>query len=209
MQYKNIYPTPSEYTYGTNTCEYIVLHHTGTKEWTTQGVLNGLNKYQDYASCHYLVSENWDVYKMWNDTDILWHAGTSTWDGKSNMNNYSIGIEIIWPLSNWGFTDEQRESVSQLVKELAETHDIPSKNVIRHLDISPWRKWDVSDTFWNVVYKSYNEFIKSIFQEQWEYRKLAWESVINNPDNLIKTIRTGTPDEAVAAIEIICDRRLK
>jgi len=34
MQYKNIYPTPTERSQGINTREYIVLHHTGTQEGT-------------------------------------------------------------------------------------------------------------------------------------------------------------------------------
>ena len=33
------------------------------------------------------------MIKIGNDDDILWHAGTSFWDGKNNLNNYqSIGI---------------------------------------------------------------------------------------------------------------------
>lgn len=166
MKYTNIYPTPSEFTKGTNTCEYIVHHHTGTPEGTTQGVLNWLNKYQDYASCHYLINELWEVYKMWNDTDILWHAGTSFWDGKTNLNNYSIGIEIIWPLSNWGFTDIQREKFAELVKELCETHNLSKERIVRHKDISPWRKIDILDTFWNNEYSSYRDYIDSIFIEE-------------------------------------------
>tara|TARA_R110002020_G_scaffold445804_1_gene657738 strand:- start:238 stop:408 length:171 start_codon:yes stop_codon:yes gene_type:complete len=42
-----------------------------------------------------------------------------------------------------------------------------------------------------------------------EYRALAGKSVISNPDNLIKAIRQQSPDEAVAAIEIICNRIIK
>lgn len=169
MIFKNQYPTPSEYTKGVNTCEYIIHHHTGTGEWTTQGVLDGLNKRQDYASAHYLISENWDTYKIGNDTDILWHAGTSSWDGKTNLNNYSIWIEIIWPLSDGGFTDAQRESFKDLVNYLCELHSIPKENILRHKDISPWRKIDVQDTFWNKISNTYREYINSLFSEGWEY----------------------------------------
>lgn len=204
MKLTNIYPTPSEHTKWVNTCEFIIHHHTGTKENTTKWVLDWLNKRQDYASCHYLINELWEVYKMWNDTDILWHAGTSSWAGKTNLNNYSIGIEIIGPLSNGGFTDIQREKFWELVKELCETHNIPKENILRHKDISPGRKVDVADTFWNKDFKTYRDYINSIFP--WEYRTLFGKSVIWNPEKMSDAIRNGTADECIASIEIIAER---
>lgn len=203
----NQYPTPSEHTRGVNTCEYIIHHHTGTKEGTTKGVLDGLNKRADYASCHYLINELWEVYKMWNDTDILWHAGTSSWAGKTNLNNYSIGIEIIGPLSDGGFTDIQREKFAELVKDLCKIHNIPKENILRHKDISPGRKVDVADTFWNRDFKNYRAYIDSIFP--WEYRTLFGKSVISNPERLAKAIQSGSADECVAALEIIAERVTK
>lgn len=49
---------------------------------------------------HYCIDENGDKYKLGNDTDILWHAGESSWDGKTDLNKYSIGIEVIGPLAD-------------------------------------------------------------------------------------------------------------
>ncbi len=46
------------------------------------------------------------------------------------------------------------------------------------------------------------------YKQTGKYRKIAGQSVINNPTNLIKTIRTGTADEAVACIEIIVNRKI-
>jgi len=166
MQYKNIYPTPTERSQGINTREYIVLHHTGTQEGTIKWVLNWLAKRSDYASCHYVIDVNGDTYKIWNDTDILWHAWVSSWDGKNDMNKYSIGIEIIWPLSNGAFTPEQKESVKNLVKYLCDIHKISKENVVRHKDISPGRKTDPKDTLWSEEYESYNLFIDSIFMSK-------------------------------------------
>lgn len=40
----------------------------------------------------------------------------------------------------------------------------------------------------------------------WEYRKLAWPTVINKPDKFIETIRKWTPDEAIACLQIISQR---
>lgn len=141
---KESFPTPTEYTVGKNTCEYIIVHGTGTKPGTIQGVLNGLNKRLDYASCHYCVDVNGDIYKIGEDTDILWHAGTSKWGDKTDMNKYSIGIEVIGIDS---FTDEQRKSIKELVEALMLEHNIPKENVLRHAQIAPGRKTDINLNF--------------------------------------------------------------
>lgn len=161
MQYKKVLETKSKST-GKNTCEFVILHHTGTKEGTISWNVNYLTT-SGKASVHYIVDTNGDIYKIWNDTDILWHAGTSEWKWKTNLNKYSIWIEIIGPLSDGGFTDAQRSSVSDLVKDLASKYEIPKENILRHKDIAPGRKLDVADTFWNWKFWSYDQFIKSLF----------------------------------------------
>lgn len=163
MNYTQTFPTPAEHTPGKNTCKYIVLHHTGTKEGTIKGVLDGLNKRVDYASCHYCVDVNGDVYKMGNDTDILWHAGVSSWKGLSDLNNHSIGIETIGPMSNGGFTDKQRKAIAELILHLCSTHNLKAEHVLRHKDIAPTRKVDIADTFWNGVASSWEDWKKIIF----------------------------------------------
>ena len=83
---------------GINTCDYTVLHHTATAEGSIAGVLRTLTV--GAVSCHYVVDTNGDIYQIGEDTDILWHAGVSSWEGKEDMNRYSIGIEIIGPLKD-------------------------------------------------------------------------------------------------------------
>ena len=138
MQFKRTIPTKSV-TAGVNTCEYIILHHTATARGTINGVLNYLST-GGKASCHYVVDTNGDAYKIGNDKDILWHAGVSSWQGKSknnSLNAFSIGIEVIGPLENDSFTDEQRNTVASLIKELAAKYGIPEERILRHKDIAP------------------------------------------------------------------------
>lgn len=163
MHYKKTFPTPAEHSAGKNSCQYIVLHHTATKEGTINGVLDGLYRRPDFASCHYCIDINGDVYKIGKDTDILWHAGVSSWKGLTDMNKYSIGIEVIGPLSNGGFTDEQREAIQTLVTELCDTHKIPQDRLIRHKDIAPKRKTDIADTLWNGIAPSWEVWRERLF----------------------------------------------
>lgn len=78
---------------GTNTREYIVLHHTATREGSIRGVLNTLTVGK--VSCHFVVDTNGDIYQIGELTDILWHAGQSSWQGRRDLNRYSVGIEVI------------------------------------------------------------------------------------------------------------------
>lgn len=160
MNYKATLQTKNK-TAGVNTCQFIVLHHTATGEDTIKGVLKTLTT--GAVSCHYVVDTNGDVYKIGEDKDILWHAGASAWGNLTDLNRFSIGIETIWPLSDGGFTDAQRDSVGKLVIELSKKYWIWKGNILRHKDIAPARKTDIADTFWNKQFKSFDEYKAALF----------------------------------------------
>lgn len=162
MDYKATLQTKNK-TAGVNTCQFIVLHHTWTGEGTIKGNLNALTK--GAVSCHYIVDTNGDVYKIGEDRDILWHAGASAWWKLTDLNKYSIGIETIWPLADGWFTDAQRSSIWKLIVELSKKYWIGKGNIVRHKDISPWRKTDIADSFWNKQFKSWDEYKNSLFAE--------------------------------------------
>ena len=156
--FKQTFPTPAEHTPWKNTCEYIIIHHTWTWEWTIKWVLDWLYKRDDYASCHFVIDTNGDAYKIWNPTDILWHAWESSWWKRKDMNKYSLWIEVIWPLSDGWFTSYQKVAVKKLIQHLMSAFKIPKENVLRHKDIAPKRKWDISDTFFSPWYTGYEQF---------------------------------------------------
>jgi N-acetyl-anhydromuramyl-L-alanine amidase AmpD len=174
--FKKTFPSPAERSKGINTKQFVIIHHTGTGEGTINGVLDGLYRRPDYASCHFVVDTNGDAYKIGSPDDILWHAGESQWGKFVMMNNFSIWIEVIGPLKNGGFTDVQRKVVRDLTQHLMATFNIPSWNVLRHRDITSSRaykgelalpgdlsrKIDIADTFWNGQYKSFDEYRKSL-----------------------------------------------
>ena len=47
------------------------------------------------VSCHYLISRNGRIIQMVKEKNIAWHAGKSKWKQFKNLNNYSIGIELV------------------------------------------------------------------------------------------------------------------
>lgn len=183
ITFKKIFPTPTEHTDWTNKCQLIIVHHTWTKEWTIDWVLDWLYRRADYASCHFCIDTNWDIYKIWKPEDILWHAWVSEWweytkskDWVSSVNNCAIWIEVIWPLSNWWFTYEQQVAVKTLVRYLMQVYWISKERVLRHADItwawsknkqlrdekSPARKVDIAWTFFKPKYKNWLDYQNSL-----------------------------------------------
>lgn len=163
MIIKQHLPTNNK-TRGINSRKFIIVHHTATWEGSIKWVLRTLTVWG--VSCHYVIDTNGDIYKIWADEDILWHAGLSSWGKYKAMNPVSIGIEVIWPLTN-GFTFEQRKGVKELVQELMKKYNIPKENVLRHADVSPWRKVDIDLRFLNdsegkPKYKSWKEWQDSL-----------------------------------------------
>ena len=133
-----------------NTMDYITVHHTATWLWSIWGVLRQLSvsTWTKAVSCHYVIDTNGDIYKIWEDSDILWHAWASKWGNLKGMNSYAIGIEVIWPLINW-FTFEQRKAVRELVEDLREKHKIPKENVLRHADITQLWTYSIQKILWD------------------------------------------------------------
>jgi len=163
MQIKQHLQTNNK-TIGINSRKFIIVHHTATWEGSIRGVLNTLTKWN--VSCHYVIDTNGDLYKIWENTDILWHAGVSSWWNIKAMNPVSIWIEVIWPLQN-GFTFEQRKGVKELCQELMKKYNIPRQSVLRHADVSPGRKIDIDLRFLNdsegkPKYKTWKEWQDSL-----------------------------------------------
>lgn len=130
---------------GTNTREYIVLHHTGAIGDGNIKVL--LGETGSPVSCHFLVRQDGTSYKLWDPAWILWHCWTSQWDGRIDMNRYSVGIEVEWPK----FTEVQRKEVKRLTEHLMGALNIPKERVIRHKDIAPLRKVDPDDSLFRLL----------------------------------------------------------
>lgn len=143
-----------------NTMDYIILHHTWD-ELSLENEVNYLAKNKAQVSVHYVVARDWEIGKIWEDTDILWHTWNWNYRWKiEDFNPYSIWIEII---SKWfEFTDRQRKSVRELVSYLLRKYNIPYNRIVTHKMLSGYRgKWDVWDAFRNHEYKTFEEYTLS------------------------------------------------
>jgi N-acetylmuramoyl-L-alanine amidase len=128
--------------------DMLVLHYTGMQ--TAQAAIERLCDPDARVSAHYVIEENGAVWRLVPETRRAFHAGVSCWEGESDLNAVSIGIEIVNPGHEWGyrrFPETQMSSVEALCRELLARHPIPAPRVVGHSDIAPERKADPGELF--------------------------------------------------------------
>ena len=128
--------------------DMLVLHYTGMK--TAEEAIDRLCDPAARVSAHYVVDEDGTIWRLVPEPWRAFHAGRSCWAGESNLNDVSIGIEIVNPGHEWGyrpFPEEQMIAVERLCGALRSRLPIPGHRVVGHSDIAPDRKADPGELF--------------------------------------------------------------
>jgi N-acetylmuramoyl-L-alanine amidase len=162
--------------------KFLIMHYTGMDYQSSLQELVHKNS----ISAHYLVPESHDktylddelkVFKLVDENERAWHAGSSYWQGRTAVNDQSIGIEMVNVPDCKQLPQAQGELVkgqSSINKELAakpmcffpdydpkqidllitlskeilkKNPDISPTNVIAHSDIAPQRQIDPGPRF--------------------------------------------------------------
>lgn len=146
---------------------FLVVHYTATDNDTSLELLT-----EGRVSSHYLIMQgNYPVYQLVDDTKSAWHAGASSFRGMANLNDNSIGIEIVnegiyrryrelagyHPYHHYADYDERQiRQVGELLQSLSQKYNISPRNIIAHSDIAPDRKSDPGAKFpWERLYRDY------------------------------------------------------
>lgn len=130
------------------TVDLVILHYTGMK--TGKAALDRLCDPDAKVSAHYLIDEDGTTYRMVAEDRRAWHAGYSHWAGAVDINDRSIGIEIVNPGHEFGyraFPEVQMATVEVLLARIMERHRISPTRVVGHSDIAPTRKQDPGELF--------------------------------------------------------------
>ncbi len=126
----------------------LVLHYTGMPD--TQEALVRLCDPAAKVSSHYLVLEDGTIIQLVCESDRAWHAGVSSWHGRTDINSRSIGIEIGNPGHDGGcpaYPEVQVAAILALCRDLVGRWPIPPAQVLGHSDIAPLRKHDPGERF--------------------------------------------------------------
>ncbi|MDC0392579.1 1,6-anhydro-N-acetylmuramyl-L-alanine amidase AmpD [Gammaproteobacteria bacterium] len=94
------------------------------------------------VSAHVLIKRNGEIIQFVPFNKRAWHAGVSSYKGKNDCNDFSIGIELEGSDDDI-FEDIQYEQLSLITSLLITEYDLITKDNIKgHSDIAPERKTD-------------------------------------------------------------------
>ena len=180
---------------------FIVMHYTASNFKTSVELLTG-----GQASAHYLIPNPEDpsysesgnrelkIFNLVDEKERAWHAGVSSWRGRNNLNDTSVGIEIVNQASDDGhghftfppFHPEQISAVKALSINIIQRYpDITPANIIGHSDIAPGRKSDPGPAFpWKQLYQEgigawYDEGTKDKYIDRFRESMPANEEIIS------------------------------
>lgn len=109
--------------------ELIVLHTTEAP------ARSSLNKLSERGEAHFCVTEEGAVYRIVDRDREAFHAGRSMWNGKEDVDKFSIGIECV------GYHDKpmpsvQLNAIRDLVAELKTMYRLNDSQVVCHSHVA-------------------------------------------------------------------------
>ena len=128
--------------------DMLVIHYTGMRTGAT--ALKWLCDPAAEVSAHYLIEEDGRLFRLVDEAERAWHAGAGLWRGDSNINDRSIGIELVNPGHEYGyrpFPAAQMAALIGLARDILARHPLPAQNVVGHSDVAPMRKQDPGELF--------------------------------------------------------------
>lgn len=123
----------------------VIVHYAGVDGQSANTVIryfDSLKKQSKnfvYASTHYVVDHNGDVYRCVPDGEVTYHVGAKSYSPyglslSSYPNNCCLGIEMCHLAT--GFTPETEEKTAELVALLLDVNSLSVNDVKRHYDIT-------------------------------------------------------------------------
>jgi N-acetyl-anhydromuramoyl-L-alanine amidase len=96
------------------------------------------------VSSHFLIRRGGELQQYVSCDERAWHAGLSSWRGRSNCNDFSVGIELEG-LEGESFEPAQYDVLATLLRELALRYRV--HDVAGHEHVAVGRKQDPGTGF--------------------------------------------------------------
>ncbi|MEJ5989654.1 1,6-anhydro-N-acetylmuramyl-L-alanine amidase AmpD [Ramlibacter sp. PS3R-8] len=110
---------------------------TNTLNWDAHPYFKGIEGMQ--VSAHFYIRRDGALWQFVSCDDRAWHAGPSSWRGRGNCNDDSVGIELEG-LEGEPFEPQQYEALASVCAAAAQHY--PIQHVAGHEHIAPGRKND-------------------------------------------------------------------
>jgi len=125
----------------------IVIHYTGDN--SMEGAVSWLCAAQSGVSAHLVIGKDGSIVQLVPFNVSAWHAGRSDYNGRPNVNAFSVGIENVGVGDN-DWPDAQVDTIREVLKALSTAYVI--ENIVGHQDVAPGRKADPGPNFpWDKV----------------------------------------------------------
>ncbi|HSY07006.1 MAG TPA: 1,6-anhydro-N-acetylmuramyl-L-alanine amidase AmpD [Steroidobacteraceae bacterium] len=99
------------------------------------------------VSAHALIRRGGQVVQYVPFSERAWHAGESSYEGRSACNDFSMGIELEGT-DDLAYEDAQYESLARLIQALLAAYpSLSRERLVGHSDIAPGRKTDPGSAF--------------------------------------------------------------
>jgi N-acetyl-anhydromuramoyl-L-alanine amidase len=115
---------------------------TNQLDWESHSYFESIRGLQ--VSSHFFVSRQGELWQFVSCDERAWHAGQSSYRGRDNCNDDSIGIELEG-LEGGDFELAQYETLAALCSAL--TSSYPVTHIAGHEHIAPGRKQDPGSGF--------------------------------------------------------------
>lgn len=104
------------------------------------------------VSAHFLIQRSGEMVQFVSTDERAWHAGVSSWCGREQCNDFSIGIELEGT-DDTLYDEPQYDSLIALLTVLRNHYpSIHPGAIVGHSDIAPGRKTDPGPSFnWSKV----------------------------------------------------------
>jgi N-acetylmuramoyl-L-alanine amidase len=178
------YPSPNFNERAFGNPDMIIIHYTGMKT-ANQALERMSDNNQPRVSAHFFINMQGDIYQLVDMQKRAWHAGVSNWEGITDINSRSIGIELENKGHEWGyhaFPKLQIKALIKLLDKIRNQYIIQDKHIIGHSDIAPLRKKDPGYLFpWHIL-AQYGHGIAPFILKKTIYHKNRMKFIENLSD---------------------------
>jgi AmpD protein len=99
------------------------------------------------VSAHAFIGRDGSLTQFVSLLDRAWHAGVSSFEGRSRCNDFSIGVELEGT-DEAAYEEVQYEALAALARALMRVYPaITPERIVGHSDVSPGRKTDPGPAF--------------------------------------------------------------
>lgn len=117
--------------------EFIERLFTNRLDWAAHPYFETIRGIE--VSAHFLIRRDGELVQFVSGDRRAWHAGRSQWRGRTDCNDFSIGVELEG-LEGQSFDAAQYEALASLARGLARRY--PIEAVAGHEHVAPGRKAD-------------------------------------------------------------------